>query len=1188
MVTDEHDTARLTIHLLGSWQVLVDGRPAASFKYDKVRALLAFLVMETERPHRRERIAGLLWPDSSDDAARKGLRQCLATLRGAIDDAAAMPPHLLSSRESLAFNPDSDYQVDAVQFQTLIETSRQHRHRRLASCPACLERLAQAGALYQGDLLAHFSLPGAPAFESWLTRRREHLARLALDCFHTLAEHALRRADWPAAQAHARRQLALEPWRETAHRQLMLALAQDGQRAAALAHFQQCSVVLADELGMAPEYETLALHEQIKLGAVAAPEAVRPSPPAAAYYKPDLVGRERELAQLLDLIARPETRLLTITGPGGVGKTHLAVVLAEQARPYFGDGVAFASLVALEHTSQLPDAIAAAVDLRFQGARPPENQLFDYLAGREMLLVLDNFEQIAGEPTLLAELCRRAPGLMLLVTSRHRLKLRLEQLFPLQGLPFPDDDGQSGETAEPGASSGLEAYAAVRLFVRQARRLRPNFRLGAAARQPVVEICRLAEGVPLVLELAAAMCVDSSPADIAARLAAGSVTAADGFADLPARQRSLAATLDYAWQLLTAAERHTFSGLSVFQGSFDQSAAAAVTGAESGQLQALVHKSLLRESGPGQRAPDPVNHQSHAPGSERVFTMHPLARRYAHQKLADQSQAAAQHAAYFLALVAEHAPALADGASATAARLGLARHDIRRAWRWAMDHMRPDLLALAVEGLAAYLMFAGLYLEVEATFGAAAAAMADRPALAAKLRLAQAGGRQKLGDYQGALDLVDQALGFLDAAGTGAGGEETAVLRARAHIQQGHLLELQGQYEAALEQLKLTQDVLPVAYQGPERTAALNRMGSLYWRSSQYQRASDAFQAAMALDAAAGRQGRIAHYLGNLGLVYKDTGDYEQALDHLRRALAAAEAQGHREDIARFSLNIGLVYWQTGRLDEATDHYQRALALARALKHKRGTATSLVNLGVVERLRGRYEAALGTYREGLALARELGEKALEATLLGNTGNVYMDMGRFEQAADFLQRAVAIDRELGNEDGVARHLGNLGDLHKYTAEYGTAAACFDEAQHLLRQSGNKYYLCWVLVAGAEVALAQAGDGPDRAGWLAQAAAMNEEGGALAETIGRREYAFSSRILNGRLLVARGGRARARAYLEELLEAAEGPEEEAAVCFALWQVSGEEEARARALARYQALAAEMPKALFRSRVAALETG
>jgi tetratricopeptide (TPR) repeat protein len=725
----------------------------------------------------------------------------------------------------------------------------------------------------------------------------------------------------------------------------------------------------------------------------------------------------------------------------------------------------------------------------------------------------------------------------------------------------------------------------MQLFVRQAQRIRLDFQPGAAEMPAVVEICRLAEGLPLVLELAAAMMADLDPAGIVDRLVAEPDVVEAGYYDLPLRQRSLSATLNYAWDLLTEAEQQTFSRVAIFRGAFDQQAAAAVTGARADQVQALVDKSLLQENRRGSRLTDPARELP--AGAQPLYTLHPLARQFAWRKMSGRLAVEERHAAYFLNLVAEEGAGLAgDEAAAAATRLGRAQNDIRQAWQWAVEHNRPDLFAPAVEAWSAYLALSGLYKEAEVIFGAAVERLDDRPEMAARLLLAQAGARQKLGDYQGGLVLVDQAQAMLAEAATELARPGGEIVAAQACVRRGHLLELTGNYEAALDQLQAALDLLPSGYTGSERAAALDRMGSIYWRSSQYQRALAVLQEAMDLEIAAGRRGRLARYLGNLGLVTKDMGAYEQALDYLQQALATAEAQGHREDTARFSLNVGLVYWQTGRVDEAQEYYQRALSLARALNHKRGIATCLGNMGVLARLGGRYAEALGYYQEGLALARDLGEKALEAMLLGNTGNVYMDMGQFKPAVDTLQQAVAMDRELGNLDGVARHLGNLGDLHKYAGKNVDAAGYFGEALHLLRRSGNKYYLCWVLVAGAEVGLERALGAADRVNLLAEVAAMNDEGGKLATEIGRREYAFASRVLAGRVRAAQGDRPGAIAHLETLPDEAENAEEAAAVAFALWQVKGTEKTRIVAHEQYQALAAEMPKALYRTRLSALD--
>jgi DNA-binding SARP family transcriptional activator len=266
--------AHLNIALLGSYRVTLDGVPLNTFATDKVRALLAYLVVESERAHRREELTALLWPDSPRAAAHTSLRQALYRLRGALGDQQAAIPHLLLSAKEVQLNPASDHWLDVVEFEAHVVASQAHHPRALSLCPDCVARLAAAVKLYRGDFLAGFTLPGCEQFDWWQLSTREACHHHALDALTMLAIHCESRGEYGQLIQYARRMIELEPWSESAHRRYMRALALGGQRARALRHYELCCRQLAQEMGVGPSAETQELYEQIRSGAL--PGAIPP------------------------------------------------------------------------------------------------------------------------------------------------------------------------------------------------------------------------------------------------------------------------------------------------------------------------------------------------------------------------------------------------------------------------------------------------------------------------------------------------------------------------------------------------------------------------------------------------------------------------------------------------------------------------------------------------------------------------------------------------------------------------------------------------------------------------------------------------------------------------------------------------------------------------------------------------
>jgi predicted ATPase/DNA-binding SARP family transcriptional activator len=584
--------AKLVISLLGPLQITLGGALVATPMWAKTQALLAYLAAEADRGHRRDVLAGLLWPDQPDEAALHSLRQALHQLHLAFA-AADLSPLLITPR-TLQFNPTSDCSVDVPEFSALIARCEGHAHRSCEACQACIERLRCAVALYRGHFLAGFFLNDSVPFEEWALVKREQLARLALSALHTLAEHHALRGEYELMARVAGQRISLDPLAEDAHRQLMAALSWAGQRNAALAHYKALCQTLAAELDAPPETETAALHTRIEAGT-----HERPSVPILHNWPSQsqltsFVGRERDMAQLAERLGSADVRLLTLLGPGGVGKTRLAIETAASEACAFRDGACFVSLEAADTPQLVASAIAGALRFALAGPGDPLAQLCQRLRDEDMLLVLDSCETCIEAGALIAGLAAASPRLRILATSRAPLHVRGERRFPVSPLPLLDL-GRLPSSAD--AASELASSPAVALFVDRARCIRPDFALTAENVAAVAEICNRLDGLPLAIELAAAHIRAFSPQALLARLSNQLALLVAGPADLPARQRTLRTSFEWSHALLRPADQVLFRRLAVFVGGCTLEAAEAVCALESldvrSGIEALLDTCLL-------------------------------------------------------------------------------------------------------------------------------------------------------------------------------------------------------------------------------------------------------------------------------------------------------------------------------------------------------------------------------------------------------------------------------------------------------------------------------------------------------------------------------------------------------------------------------------------------------------------
>ena len=403
------------------------------------------------------------------------------------------------------------------------------------------------------------------------------------------------------------------------------------------------------------------------------------APLAGALPAPDtpLVGREQQAAAVEDLVVREGVRLVTLTGPGGVGKTRLAVEAARRLGPGFADGARFVELASVSSADLVAAAVATGLGLTTTGDKLVTD-LQSYLRARRLLLVLDNFEQVVGAAPLLAELLGAAPGVVVLVTSRVVLRLSGEHEFPVLPLPVPP----AGSSPDP---EELQRYASVSLFVERAHAVAPGFELTDANAEAVAEICRRLDGLPLAIELAAARVRLLPPQALASRLEHRFSVLTGGARDLPERQRTLRNTLDWSYGLLSASEQALFARLGVFAGPFSLPAAEAVGADSPDQGQATGPGPVLDTLG---TLVDSSLVQADTRGGEPRFALLETIREYALERLGDGDwrEAHDRHAAYFLALAEPAAAELAGPGQLTwLDRLETEQDDLLAAMSWLVD-----------------------------------------------------------------------------------------------------------------------------------------------------------------------------------------------------------------------------------------------------------------------------------------------------------------------------------------------------------------------------------------------------------------------------------------------------------------------------------------------------------------------
>lgn len=1004
----------LHITLLGDFSLTYGDQVVTAVNTARLQSLLAYLVLHRTAPQNRRHLAFLFWPDSAEGQARSNLRNLLHLLRHALPQA---DDFLQIDSMTVQWRPDALFTLDTMAFEEALGAADQ------AQCVgddrAQRTALEAAAMHYRGDLL--------PAcYEDWLHPERERLRQLFVTGVEHLINLLAQQKDAPAAIRHAQRLLRMDPLHETTYQQLMRLYAQLGDRAHALNTYYTCVAVLQRELGVKPSAATQTLYHRLQ---TAANHPVAPTPPAArpSHNLPALltsfVGRTDALATIQQALEK--ARLITLTGPGGFGKTRLALAVADAVIPAYPDGVWLVELGALRDAALVAPAVAKVLALAEEPARPLLTTLVDSLRDQHLLLILDTCEHLIEScAELVQTLLHACPKLRILATSRERLAVAGEVVWPVPPLTTPPLAPLATTTAN--AHAWLQQYDAVHLLVDRIQAVLPTFTVTQQNAPALAQISVHLDGMPLALELAAARASLLSVSEIADHLDQRFQLLRSGTRDAIPRHQTLAAALDWSYDRLPPAEQVLLRRLASFDSTFTLAAAQSICTELTEKtttvlapdtvldlLAHLVDKSL-------------VNVILQPAGTTRYGLLETI-RAYGYDRLvaANEVTACRQRQLTFFTQLAEAAePHLQQHDQvAWLDQLDAEQDNLRGALSWVITTPTTEEQAALGLRLGGALWRFWIYrshfsegsTQLAKLLTATAQSTAATGAAYAKVLLGAGCLVGEQGDYAAAQELLERALARYQALALPAGIAEAMYSLAWLANWRGDPVTARRYYEASI-----------VLYQ------QLNDAAGLAWA------------------------------LRGLAWIDRIAGDLRQAERRIRASLQHFQTTG---DLAGLCFALGgLAYIALDREEYTTaqQYAEQSLAYARQVGDQLAVSRDLRLLGRLAAKTAHYAQAIACYRESLTLCCSLNDKYGIAQNYHGLGEAAMALADLDQATEDLQAARHYYQMIDYQPGLAWLLLSTGDLARQQGQHEQAACDYAAS----RQLGETIQQPWLVTAAQE--------------------------------------------------------------------------------------------------------------------------